>query len=176
MSVLLLTLLAPLASAGTLAGVTMDDSATVGGQKLVLNGMGLREKFWIDIYVGGLYLPAKTSDAAKAIKDDVPKRIAMEFTYGLSAKQLASTLEDGIGKAGEPEATKHVETFSSWMEDVDKGDVILLDYVPGEGTSVTVKGKKKGTLPGTSLMRALFTVYLGPNPPTKALKSGLLGG
>ena len=60
---LLFSLLLNTSSAGELAGVTMPDSITVeNGQKLVLNGMGLREMFWIDIYVGGLYLPTATHD------------------------------------------------------------------------------------------------------------------
>lgn len=163
------------ALAGTLAGVTLPDSAEVGGQTLVLNGMGLREKLWIDIYVGGLYLPQKTSDAKQAIESDVPKRIVMAMTYDLSAEKLAETMRESINKAGSAEAAKHAETLAGYMEDVTSGDQIILEYVPGKGTSVTVKGKLKGTIPGTPLMKALWGVYLGPNPPTEALKKGLLG-
>ena len=46
----LLLALSP-AHAATLAGVTLADTATVGGQPVVLNGMGLREKYFLDIYV-----------------------------------------------------------------------------------------------------------------------------
>ncbi len=167
MRALLLALaLSGAADAGSLAGVTLPDSATVGGQSLVLNGLGLREKLFIDIYVGGLYLPAKTSDAAKAIADDVPKRIVMAFLY---------IMRDSMESAGSPEAAEHAGTLASWMEAVKPGDQIVLDYVPGEGCSVLVKGKKKGTLPGVGLMQALWGIYLGPNPPTAALKQGMLG-
>ena len=161
--------------AGSLAGVTLSDTAELGGQKLVLNGMGLREKFFIDIYVGGLYLPAKTTDAAKAINDDVPKRIVMHMTYDLSAEKLAETMRESISKAESKEAASKAETLAGWMEDVVAGDEILLDYVPGTGTSVVVKGKTKGTIQGTDFMKALWGIYLGPNPPTDALKKGLLG-
>jgi hypothetical protein len=51
----------------------------------------------------------------------------------------------------------------------------VLDYVPGTGTTVTVKGAKKGTIAGADFMKALWSVYLGANPPTAKLKSGLLG-
>jgi hypothetical protein len=50
---------------------------------------------------------------------------------------------------------------------------VRFDYVPGAGTSV--KGQLKGTIPGADFMRGLWSVYLGPNPPTKALKSGMMG-
>ena len=49
---MLIQLLFGIAHAASLAGVTVPDSATVGGSTLVLNGMGLREKYFIDIYVG----------------------------------------------------------------------------------------------------------------------------
>jgi len=70
-----------LAQAGELAGVKVPDQVTVGGQPLALNGMGLREKIVIDVYVGSLYLPQKTSQASKAVDADVPKRIQLNFIY-----------------------------------------------------------------------------------------------
>lgn len=164
------------AAAGSLAGVTLPDTLTVGGQSLVLNGMGLREKYFIDVYVGALYLPAKTTDATKAITDDVPKQITMHMTYDLSKDKLAETMRESIGAAGNAEAKKHISTVAGWMEDVTAGDQIVLRYVPGKGTSVIVKGTTKGTIAGTSFMQAMFGVYLGSKPPTSALKKGLLGG
>jgi hypothetical protein len=169
-------LLAPAAHAASLAGVTLPDTASVGGSQLVLNGLGLREKYMIDIYVGGLYLPSKTTDASKAINDDVPKRIVMHMTYDLSKEKLAETMRDSLGRSADPEVSKHADTLASWMDDVEDGDEIVLDYVPGKGCSVSVKGTAKGTLSGVAVMKGLWGVYLGPNPPTRDLKSGLLGG
>ncbi|MCB9758629.1 MAG: chalcone isomerase family protein [Alphaproteobacteria bacterium] len=172
---LMLALAVSPALAGKLAGVTLPDTVEVGGQKLVLNGMGLREKYFIDIYVGALYLPAKTTDASEAISSDVPKQITMHMTYDLSKDKLAETMRESMNNAGEPEAKKHAETLAGWMEDVVEGDQIILRYEPGTGTSVIVKGNPKGTIEGTPFMRAVWGIYLGPNPPTSALKKGLLG-
>ncbi len=163
------------AFAGTLAGVTLPDSATVGGKALVLNGMGLREKYMLDIYVGGLYLPTKTTDASKAINDDVPKRIVMHMVRGLSKDQLSETMMESLNAASQPAGRAAAPTLAGWMEDVDSGEQIVLDYVPGTGCTVTVDGRKKGTIPGVDVMQALWGVYLGPKPPTSALKNGLLG-
>lgn len=171
---LALALLAP-AHAGTLAGVTLPDSATVGGQPLVLNGLGLREKFFIDIYVGSLYLPAKTTDASQAISSDVPKRIVMHFVYSLDNAKMASIMKESMAAAGSAEAQKHAGTLAGWMDDVGPGDEVVLDYVPGQGTAIIVKGVTKGTLPGVPVMKALWSIFLGSSPPTNALKSGMLG-
>lgn len=166
------------ANAGELAGVSMPDSVSVGGQNIVLNGMGLREKYFFDIYVGGLYLPAKTTDANKAINADEPKRIVMHFVYasGVPVAKVHETFDSGFGGVAGHEAYQDkINTLKSWMVDFAAGDVVIFDYVPGVGTSVTVKGVNKGTLPGADFMKGLWTVYLGPKPPTAALKSGMLG-
>lgn len=174
----LLALLATPVHAGELAGVTMPDSATVGGKSLVLNGLGLREKYFIDVYVGGLYLPAKTTDAAKATSDDVPKKIVMHFVYSEVTKdKLTEAFDAGFASVGATTTqAKGLASLNSWMETVHAGDQIVLEYVPGTGTEVTVKGAKKGVIAGADFMQALWGVYLGPSPPTKALKQGMLGG
>ena len=52
----------------TVSGVKLDEKLSLEGQSLVLNGAGTREKMWIDLYVGSLYLPKKSS-SAKDIMD-----------------------------------------------------------------------------------------------------------
>lgn len=168
-------LTAPPTQAKELAGVRLPDRITVAGQPLLLNGMGLREKVFIDVYVAGLYLPSKTTDAEIAIRSDVPKRIEMVMRRSVDRAKLAETMRDSIRAAGAPEAAAHADTLAGWMEDVAEDDRIVLEYLPGKGTTVTVKGKLKGTIEGPAFMRAVWGIYLGPNPPTEALKKGLLG-
>jgi Chalcone isomerase-like len=175
---LVFAVLSGVAEAGTLAGVTLPDSTTVGGSTVVLNGMGLREKYFIDIYVGALYLPAKTTDATKAITADEPKRIVMHFTYSSVPKdKVNETFDSGFaGVPGHEAYQDRIDTLKGMMTDFTTGDVVTLDYVPGAGTTVTVKGQNKGTIAGADFMKGLWTVYLGPKPPTAALKAGMLGG
>lgn len=170
-----LALLAGPASARKFEGVTLPDTVSLGGQTLVLNGMGLREKVFIDVYVAGLYLPKKTRDAGEAISSDVPKRIDMVMRRSVDKEKLADTMRESISKARKPEVAKNAGTLAGWMEDVDEDDHIVLDYVPGTGTTVRVKGKDKGTIAGVDFMQAVWGIYLGANPPTDALKDGLLG-
>src|SRR5215472_8810263 len=74
--------------AGTLNNVTLPDTNQVGSTPLVLNGMGLRTKYMVKVYVAGLYIPQKSSDAAAILKADVPKRIVMHFVRDVSKSQL----------------------------------------------------------------------------------------
>jgi hypothetical protein len=163
----LLLLLPTLASAATLADVSLDDKITVNGQTLVLNGLGLRKKFFIKVYVGGLYLPAKMSNPATILPADTPRRMVMAFLYSVSKVQMCDAWQEGLD-ANSPSASAEVkagfQTLCSWMEPIPKGNRLVLTYVPGTGTTVEVNGKSKGTLPGKATEDAIVSTWIGPKP------------
>jgi hypothetical protein len=178
-AVLALVLAAP-ASAGTLAGVTLPDKADVKGQALVLNGMGLRSKFVVKVYVGGLYLPQKEKSAAKVLAADEPRRMVLHFIYDVSKEQMCDAWKEGL-EANTPNASAEVKqafsTLCGWMEGVGKGKELVLTYVPGEGTHVEVAGAHKGTLPGKPTADAILATWIGPDPgPGKDFRKAVLGG
>src|SRR5215831_21213153 len=74
--------------AGSLAGVTLPDTAQAGGKTLVLNGLGVRTKYMVKVYVAGLYLEQKSSDANSIIKANAPRQIVMKFVHSASKSQM----------------------------------------------------------------------------------------
>lgn len=182
-SLLALTLalgLTPPADAASLAGVTMQDRVEADGQTLTLNGMALRKKLFIKVYVAGLYLPQKTRDARQALAGDTPHRMVMHFLYGVSKDQMCDAWTEGL-EANTPNASAEVKksfrTLCNWMEPIDKGLKLALTYLPGQGTRVEVNGKVKGTLPGADVADAILATWIGPQPgPGEDFKEALLGG
>ncbi|MEZ4360472.1 MAG: chalcone isomerase family protein [Kofleriaceae bacterium] len=181
--VLALTLVVALAGtafAGEKAGVKMPDSIEVAGKKLALNGMGLREATWldIDVYVAGLYLETVSSDAAKIISSVQVKRLTLKFVRDVDRGDIVKAWREGFKN----NATVKVDTLkplidklNSWMSDFDDGHTLTFTYVPDTGLEVNVNGKVKGTLKGADFANSLFAIWLGPKPPNKGLKKGLLG-
>lgn len=174
-----LLLTAP-AGAASLAGVNLPDKAEVKGQSLVLNGIALRSKFFIKVYVAGLYVGQKEKSAAKILGADGPRRQVMHFLYSVSKSQMCDAWNDGLA-ANTPnapaEVRKEFATLCSWMEPIEKGNELVLTYVPGEGTQVEVNGKPKGTLPGKPAADAILSTWLGAKPdPGEDFKKALLGG
>ena len=167
------------ASAATLAGVTLDDHTAVNNQQLVLNGMGLRKKFIVKVYVGGLYLPAKQSSAATVIATDASRRMVFHFLYSVSKSQMADAWEEGLEDNtpnASPEVKTAFKTLQSWMEDIPKGNKLVVTYVPGIGTTVEVNGKNKGTLGGKATADAILNTWIGPDPaPGADFKKAVLG-
>lgn len=166
--------------AATLAGVTLPDKADAGGQALVLNGLGLRSKLFIKVYVGGLYLPQKEKSAAAVLAGDTPRRMVMHFLYSVSKDQMCDAWKEGL-EQNTPKASadvkKEFQTLCSWMEPIPKGHELVLTYVPGTGTTVEVNGKVKGTLPGKPTADAIVNTWIGPDPgPGEDFKKAVLGG
>ena len=179
-SALLSLLLTVPAGAASLAGVTLPDTAEVKGQSLALNGIALRTKFFIKVYVAGLYVAQKEKSAAKIFAADSPRRQVMHFLYGVSKAQMCDAWNDGLA-ANTPKASAEVKkeftTLCGWMEPIEKGKELVLTYVPGEGTQVEINGKVKGTLPGKPVGDAILATWIGPKPdPGEDFKKALLGG
>jgi Chalcone isomerase-like len=181
----LIAIAAIVASASAMAldvgGVTLSDKASVGGQELVLNGAAVRTKVFIKIYVGSLYLPAKTTDLPGVLAKG-PRRIQMNILRNLTADQLVDALVDGLkdnSSADELAAIKSqqaelVATMKAFNE-VKEKDVVTLDFVDG-ATKIGLNGAAKGSIAGEPFNRALTKIWLGEHPAQADLKKAMLGG
>lgn len=169
----------PSLMAGTLKGVNMADSIEVEGQKLVLNGMALRKKFIFKVYVAGLYIPQKETDAEKILKADQMRRCVMHWLRSVDKGKINGGWYDGLKDNTpnhSPELKKQFDTLAGMMEDVKEGHLIVFTYMPGKGTEVSVKGNVKGVIEGKAFADALFACWIGPDPgPGEGFKEDLLG-
>ena len=164
--------------AASLAGVTLADTAQVGGTKLVLNGVGLRKKFVVKVYVAGLYLEQKSSAADAIVKAEAPRRVVMQFVRGVSKSQLADAFNESFDN-NTPDARKtmkaDIDRLRDALEPVQEGDQMVFSFIPGTGTTFAINGKEKLTIAAPAFAPVLFSVWLGPKPPTAELKKGMLG-
>ena len=174
-------LIAGTASAAELAGVQVADTATVGEQELVLNGLGLRTATWfnVEVYVGALYLPEKSSSPDEILAMEGPKRIQLYMVRDVDRESLTDAWKEGFKENSPKQEYDAIEDqipeFNALFSNVKDGDVMTLDYVPGEGTTLLLNDKPKGTIPGADFNTAMLRIWLGPNPPNDDLKDGMLG-
>jgi hypothetical protein len=169
---------AGLAGAAELAGVQVPDSATLAGQKLVLNGAGLRKKAIFKVYVGALYLPSKTSNADAALASGTAK-VTMRFLRDVDADKLRGAWTEGFASNNAPaDVAKHkadLDRFVALFSGVTEGQSIDVDFVAGTGVSVSIAGKARGTIAGDEFAKKVLRIWLGPKPPSDDLKAGMLG-
>ena len=164
--------------AATLAGVTLPDTAQVGGTALTLNGLGLRTKFAVKVYIVGLYLEQKSSDPSAIIKADAPKRIVMRFVHSATKNQMTDAFDESFND-NTPDAKKamkaDIDRLLGAFDPIKEGDQMVFTYIPGTGTTLAINGKDKVTIAGAAFGQMLFSVWLGPKPPNAGLKKGILG-
>jgi hypothetical protein len=180
--ILLLTtvLVAATATAGTRAGVTMPDTVTVEGKTLTLNGLGLREAtiFNVDVYVAGLYLEKVSSEPAAIIAANEIKRIVLRFKRDVDRDDIVDAWSDGFAGNATVSVVKLrplILQLNRWMPSFSDGDTLTFTMVPGAGVAVDINGTRKGVLGDDDFARSLVSIWLGPKPPTGALKRGMLG-
>jgi len=168
----------PVLHAASLAGVSLPDSVQVAGKTLVLNGLGLRTKYTVKVYVAGLYVEQKSSDANAIIKADAPKRIVLQFLHGASKSQMTDAFNESFND-NSPDAMKtmkpDIDKLLGAIDAVKVGDQMVFTYVPGTGTTFAQGGQDKVTIPGAAFGQVMVSVWLGPKPPTADCKKGMLG-
>jgi len=169
-------------AAKEIAGIEFSEKMSVSGMDnpLILNGAGIRYKFFFKIYVGALYLPEKQDDAKKLLKESIANRVVMHFLYDeVEKKKLVNAwlegFEDNVESSVFSAVKDRLDKFNQMFPDLYKGDVVLLDYIPQLGTRVTIKGESKGIIEGEDFNRALLSVWLGEEPVTEELKDAMLG-
>ncbi|MFL5320702.1 MAG: chalcone isomerase family protein [Myxococcaceae bacterium] len=176
----LLALLVPvLAFAGELNGVKMPDSTKAGDKDVVLNGMGLRKKFIFKVYVAGLYLENKASDASTVLKTDQTRRVVMHMLRNLDRKTMAEAIQSGFEKNNKDQMPKLKDRLDNLLKDLPdelkEGDDVVITYYPAKGTKLEVKGKDSTVVEGKDFADAMFSVWLGSSPVDESLKNGMLG-
>jgi hypothetical protein len=168
------------------AGVKFDDKTRLApnSPELVLNGAGLRTRFFVKVYAGGLYLPQTVRNAADVINGSGPRRVQLGMLREVSAKQfneaLIGGLEDNHSAEDLQRLKPQIDQLSAVIEGIGQlkqGDVVNVDFLPETGTRIQVNGESKGApIAGADLYRALLRIWLGEKPVDSDLKTGMLGG
>lgn len=170
------------ATAHKLNGVEIPDTVSLadGKHNLVLNGAGVREKLFLDIYIGALYLPAKSSDPLAIMSSPGPASVLMHFLYKeVSKEKITDGWTDGLAANHSDEDMQalrpQLEQFNPLFDTMHKGDIIQISYIPGSGTEVRINGELRGSVQGQAFFHALLRVWLGRYPVSASLKEGMLG-
>ena len=165
-----------------LEDVVFEEQIKISGvnSELKLNGLGIRYKFFFKVYIAALYVEKNSHKADVIINDSGAKRIRMHFLYDEVTKEKLVNgwlegFENNLTKQDYQRLKPKIDLFNNLFETVNKGDQILLDYLPGKGTRVTIKGKPRAVIDGTDFYAAIMKIWLGDSPVKEDLKNALLG-
>jgi hypothetical protein len=165
------------------AGVKLEDSITVQGAPLQLNGAGIRYKAIFKVYTAGLYLGGKASTTEEVLAAPGPKRMTITMLRDIDSRELGKLFSRGMEDNMErssfskliPGVMRMSKVFSDHKE-LKEGETFVLDWLPGTGTVLTVKGSVEGEpFKEPEFFNALMRIWLGPKPADWRLKDALLG-
>ena len=165
------------ALARELEGATLADTLKAGEKTVKLNGLGLRKKAMFKVYVGGLYLEAPSKDAGAILASDQAKAIRLHFLRDLKKGQLVEAFQEGFDANAKDKAAQKAafDKMLALVPDVKEGSTLTFTYLPGKGTTLQVADKELGAFEGKGFADAVFSIWLGPKPPSEDLKKGMLG-
>lgn len=168
--------------AKTIAGINIPNTVSHSEQstKLLLNGVGIRTKFVFDIYIGSLYLEKKQTSTSAVYSSPGEKRISMHFLYDkIEKEKLVSGWNEGFennnSKKELEKFNKQIYQFNSYFDDVKKGDVVNINFIPTTGTRVIINDNSKGLIEGDDFFVILLKIWLGEEPADEELKEAMLG-
>jgi Chalcone isomerase-like len=182
-SLLAAILLAMGVHAAELEGVQLEERAQVDGHALELNGIALRTRMFFKVYVAGLYLPQKVSNAQSAIEGPGPKRIVLVMLRDASAEQFCDSIDAGLDKNHTDAELEKIQPQIDQLfakiraiGEAKKGMRIVLDYSPrATSTTLYIDGVAQGApMQGQEFFRALLRIWLGERPAEEELKRLLL--
>ena len=166
-----------------LAGVKVEDSISIAGTTLQLNGAGIRYKGPFKVYVGDLYTTQPVKSLDELIAAPGPKRLTMTFLREINSadfgKLLTRGIEDNVSRNEIskiiPGMIKMGDIFAANKAFVP-GDVCALEWDPAKGLSIWAKGKLQAEpFKDPAFFRALMSIWFGHTPADWKLKDQMLG-
>ncbi|HXK49597.1 MAG TPA: chalcone isomerase family protein [Clostridiales bacterium] len=163
-----------------IGGVKMPDKITVADKELILNGAGVRERFFLDLYVGGLYLIKKNTDANKVMNADETMSIKLHIISTLiTSKKMKNAVEEGFENSTNDNTSplrKKIDRFIAvFKEEIKENDIYDITYIPEKGVEVYKNGKLNDTIEGLDFKKALWGIWFCDKPAQKSLKDNMLG-
>lgn len=166
-----------------ISGVRFNDPVELHGAKLQLNGAGIRYKVVFKVYVMGLYLGKKAATPEEAYAAPGPKRISITMLREIDSNELGKAFTKAFQEnAPKSEMSRLIpglirmgQVFSD-QKKLLANDSFTIDWIPGTGTVISVKGKAQGEpIKEPEFFNAMTRIWLGPQPADWKLKEALLG-
>lgn len=161
-----------------LGGVSVQENIMHDGQKLTLNGAGIRKKFMFKVYVGALYLTEKNASAEAILASNGQKLIKLHFLRDVDKGKIADAWREGF----EANCAAECETFradlqrlTALADDMKDKETMAFAIAPDK-VSYFKNEVKKSELERKGFGRIVLSIFLGAKPADADLKNSMLGG
>lgn len=164
-------------------GVKLPNKLGKEKKLLHLNGSGVRNKFFINIYVLGLYVTNKTNDAHKVIEADEPMSVRLTIISNLVTRdKMIEVMRDGFELSLKGDVSKHQKSIDAVCDifrstPVNIGDTYDISYIPSRGLFASKNGSPlplNGVSKSLDFKKAVFGIWLEDEPVCEDLRDDIL--
>lgn len=175
----ILFLMSAQAQARVISDVDIAESISISEHTLNLNGAGVRSKFFMDLYVGSLYLPQRTTNIDDILNAPIVV-IRLNMTSGMiTSDKMSDAINDGFDDATDgnvADIQAQIDTFMALFSDeIAEGDQFTFAATKAFGVTAYKNGQQQPTIEGELFRQALLKIWLGDKPAQKSLKKAMLG-
>jgi len=171
------------AAPAEMAGIKLADPIELAGAKLQLNGAGIRYKAIFKVYAAALYLDRKAATPEEVYAAPGARRMSITLLREIDSNELGKSFtkafEENAPKTEMSRLVPGLLRMSQIFSDQKKmlpGESFTIDWIPGTGTVISVKGKAQGeAIREVEFFNAMMRIWLGPRPADWKLKDELLG-
>lgn len=154
----------------------------VADESLVLNGAHLHLQLNSPLYIGGLYLPEKSSDVAYLLSGNHKKQMRIVIVADVWRpnswrRHWSDAIAVNNPSGAEDDHTyKALGAFIEMPKDkLEKGDEIVISYASG-ATSVRLNGGIVVTVQNAEMFNFLLKTWIGEVPPSSPFRTAILNG
>lgn len=160
-------------------GVRIPPQVTVYDTPLVLNGAGVRSKFFVKAYVGALYLPAPARAPHAVMTAPGAKCIRLVLLRDVDAASMVDELLNRF-RANASDAAygalrDRINQLDGVFPDMRAGDVVRLEMSESGVTRFWLNEALLAEFSGHDFQTAVLSLWLGDRPADASLKQALLG-
>lgn len=164
----------------TVAGVNYPRTFKTENTTLLLNGAGIRSKWFIDLYTAGVYILKKSTAANEIINCDCVQAFRIVITSSLvTTDKFNAAIDEALNKSmnnNTSSITKEITQLKTALgTDLKANDEFLLVYHPKEGLKVYKNKEYRDTIKGLNFKKETMKIWLGENCINSDLKEDLLG-
>jgi hypothetical protein len=167
----------------TVAAEASPATTVLAGKTIKLVGSGFRYKGPFKVNFVEIFAADRFASLDELARQDGPKRVSMTIQQDVSSnfmgKSLTRGIEDNVSKSEFspliPSLIRLGDMFNE-HKSLAAGSKVLIDWVPGVGTVITINGVQQGdAFKDPGLFKAILAIWLGPVPVDFKLKDALLG-
>lgn len=149
----------------------LPESVSFHDEELDLLGDGIRREFLLDVYQVGFYSEVKDINKLVKTASELPLAIRIKVLTDLLPNEPPSYWETLFCSVLNE---KQFETFIKHYSMLQKGDILAINFLPGKGSSISIKGKRIININNVNFIRVVIDGFIGSRPISTDLKNAIL--